>query len=271
VDRIIRDPWSTLTVTLPGAGPVDARSDLHGGVVSADGMQVRSAGAPAAAAPPVAAPVESAPEAPTEQGFSSFSLAPEPEMESPTEPEAEPEPEREPLPIASATAAIPVVATSDGGTTVQGIACSRQHFNDPAAVYCAICGISMVHQTHNLVPGIRPPLGVLVLDDGAVHTVDRDYVLGREPDDAPEVTSGAATALTLDDPDVTMSRVHSRLQLIGWEAQLVDAGSANGTYVAKAGAADWTRLQPGEISVLLPGTRIALGGRTMVFDSHHKL
>ena len=259
VDRIIRDPWSSLTVTLDGAGPAQARSDVQGGVVAAGGAVLtrssESSATPTPALEPTPTPTPTPAPSP-EPVFASFSLAPD-------------EP-GEPLPVA--TAAIPSIPEPVAdGVMVQGIACSRQHFNDPAAVYCAICGISMVHQTHNLVPGVRPPLGVLVFDDGAVHTVDRDYVLGREPDAAPEVTSGSAVALTLDDPDLTMSRVHSRLLLVDWQAQLSDAGSANGTYVAQPGAADWTRLQPGEIAVLTPGTRIGLGGRTLVFDSHHKL
>jgi hypothetical protein len=149
--------------------------------------------------------------------------------------------------------------------------CSRQHFNDPTAVYCAVCGISMVHQTHNLVTGTRPPLGVVVLDDGAVLPLDRDYVLGREPDAAPEVADGTATALTLDDPEVTMSRLHAKLLLVGWEVRFVDAGSANGSFYARSGETAWTKIGPGEAVVLTPGTRAAIGSRTFVFDSHHKL
>lgn len=257
VDRIVRSPWTSLQLALSGAGPVDPRSDLQGGTVTAGGVQLSALSGEApvadhAPAPPVPVVAPSEPAA-----FESFSLT-----------ETADEPLPEPLPVAAAPAAEP--AAEPGGVTVQGIECSRGHFNDPTAIYCSVCGISMVHQTHNLVPGRRPPLGVLVLDDGAVFTVDGDYVLGREPDQAPEVQAGTAKALPLDDPEVTMSRVHAKILLSGWEVRLVDS-SANGSYVVPAGQADWTKLPAGEQTVLRPGTRIALGGRTMVFDSHHKL
>ena len=44
---------------------------------------------------------------------------------------------------------------------VEGIVCSRGHFTDPGAVYCTVCGISMVQRTHDYVSGPRPPLGVM--------------------------------------------------------------------------------------------------------------
>lgn len=279
VDKIVRGDWSTLTVTLPGAGGINKRSDLQGGVLTATGVELTRSGAAAPAAPvpvvapqPVVAPAPVvAPEPvalPEVPAFESFSLA---------------EPvDAEPLPVAGGAARTTMGAAdadlpeadqeaADGAVSVQGIECSRQHFNDPTAVYCAVCGISMVHQTHNLVSGPRPPLGVLVLDDGSVYSLSGDFVLGREPDNAPEVLSGAATPMTLDDPDVTMSRVHAKIQLVDWDVRLLDAGSANGTYTAHPGESEWTKVGSGETVVLTPGTKVSLGGRTFVFDSHHKL
>ena len=61
---------------------------------------------------------------------------------------------------------------------VEGIVCSRGHFNDPGAVYCTICGISMVQRTHEYVSGPRPPLGLLLFDDGSAFSIDGNYVLG---------------------------------------------------------------------------------------------
>ena len=264
VDRIVRSPWTELELRLTGAGAVDQRSDLQGGVVTAAGARLLPAGASnvATPAPPELSVPEPAPSTPLPAApapFESFSLA-EPVV-------------AEPLPVADAAEPLPVAGAEapDGAVMVRGIECSRQHFNDPTAIFCSVCGISMVHQTHNLVSGPRPPLGVIVLDDGAIFTVDRDYVLGREPDNAEEVLAGTARPLTLDDPDVTMSRVHAKLLLDGWEVRLVDAGSANGTFTAGQGESDWTRVPAGGTVVLKPGARISIGGRTLVFDSHHKL
>jgi hypothetical protein len=315
VDRIVRGPWKSLSIALPGAGAVNRRSDLQGGVVDAGGLELTPAdapvAAPAAAAPAPAAPVDAAPaeapppaaaepEPPTMTDLEVPAITPQ---EAPAfqsfaldEPaEAEPLPAAEPLPVAGvepaasepmsdARSTAPMTSPAEepamaaaaeepasGEVIVQGIECSRQHFNDPTSIYCAVCGISMVHQTHNLVSGPRPPLGVIVFDDGGVFTLAGDYVLGREPDNAPEVLDGTATPLTLEDPDVTMSRVHAKLLLVGWDVKLVDAGSANGTYTAKPGETEWTRVPSGETVVLKPGTKVSLGGRSLVFDSHHKL
>ncbi len=64
---------------------------------------------------------------------------------------------------------------------VQGVYCSRGHFDDPESLFCAVCGISMNQQTLVPRPGTRPPLGVLLTDDGSVFQLDRDYIVGREP------------------------------------------------------------------------------------------
>jgi hypothetical protein len=253
VDKIVRGPWSALTITLPGAGGIDRRSDLQAGVVAATGIELTSTGAPAAEAPEPVAPPIVVPPLPDLTAEEPVVAAPESGARSTIGVGAAVE---EPAP--------------EGGVVVQGIECSRQHFNDPTAIYCAVCGISMVHQTHSLVSGPRPPLGSIVLDDGTVHPLVGDFVLGREPENAPEVVSGGAVGLTLDDPDVTMSRVHVKLQLVEWDVRLVDAGSANGTYVAAPGETAWTKVGTGETLVLKPGTKVSLGGRTFVFDSHQK-
>lgn len=287
VDRIVRGPWISLALSLDGAGPADPRSDFQGGVVTAAGAALL----PDGAAPMAAEPVEPEPSTVTDMEIPPVTPQEAPSFQSISLDEAvEDEPLPVALPVASASASLeetsrattsitPAAAESsgasepedDGAVMVQGIECSREHFNDPTSIFCAVCGISMVHQTHNLVSGRRPPLGVMVFDDGAVFTLADDYVLGREPDNAEEVLAGTATPLALEDPDVTMSRVHAKLQLVGWDVRLVDASSANGTFTAKPGETEWTRLPKGESVTLKPGTKVSLGGRSFVFDSHHKL
>ncbi len=166
-------------------------------------------------------------------------------------------------------------ATSDDGRVaaehgplVQGIVCSRGHFNRPQAGFCARCDISMVHQTHNLVTGPRPRLGVLVVDDGSVFALNCDVAIGREPEVSDDVISGSALPLFLEDSGLTMSRVHAKLILDGWEVRVQDAGSANGTYVLDSSDADWIRLEPGVPTTIEPGTRLSFGGRTLTFESH---
>lgn len=300
VDRIVRAPFDTLDLHVGSAGEVDARSDLGEGTVTAGGVLVRADGsspAPASSAPAPAPartiPPEPAPERAPAAEQTQAAAVPEAELPAPDAPLnlATPVPAQKPEnapkvssgrstfqtfaltePPEEPAQPLPVAETADDGDQpqVQGIMCSRRHFNDPKAVYCSSCGISMVHQTHNLVSGKRPSLGVLVFDDGSVVPLSQDYVIGREPEAAPQVTDGSAQALQLDDPDLKVSRVHARLQLKDWDVRVVDAGSANGTFVLKKDQTEWTRLVAEEPVTITPGTRVAMGGRTMEFESHHK-
>jgi FHA domain len=199
---------------------------------------------------------------------------PPPAPEAPVEPVpfisvalAEPVPEevRAPLPIAGQESHVHVETS---GPKVRGVICSRGHFNDPAAPFCSVCGISMVQRTLNLVEGPRPPLGVIVLDDGTTFTLDSDYVLGREPENDPAVVSGQARPLAMTDPDRTVSRVHAGLVIDGWNVKAVDRGSANGTFIAAPGEDDWVPLIPNRPTAIKPGTRVRLGQRVLLFDSH---
>ncbi len=107
-----------------------------------------------------------------------------------------PEPPRPPLPVEEEEAPSPV---GSAPAQVKGVYCKRGHFNDPMVQFCTVCGINMVQQTPALVDGPRPPLGVLVFDDGAVFQLEQDYVIGRQPENSPEVLSGAARPLRLED------------------------------------------------------------------------
>jgi hypothetical protein len=181
---------------------------------------------------------------------------------------------REPLPVAAPQApAAPDVApaaheAADDSVQVLGVYCKNGHFDDPAARYCAICGISMAQQT--LIPrlGPRPPLGVLVLDDGAIFSLDRDYVIGRDPDRDADVASGVARPLRIDDPHGQLSRVHLRIHLEGWQVEVVDLGSANGTGVWRPGDTQWTRVPPQTRIPIRPGTQVGFGRSQLRYESH---
>jgi hypothetical protein len=188
-------------------------------------------------------------------------------------PEAAPE-EREPLPVAAPQApAAPDVApatheAADDSVQVLGVYCKNGHFDDPAARYCAICGISMAQQT--LIPrlGPRPPLGVLVLDDGSIFSLDRDYVIGREPQRDTDVQNGSARPMRIEDPYGQLSRVHLRIHLEGWQVEVVDLGSANGTGIWRPGDTQWTRVPPNTRIPIRPGTQVGFGRNQLRFESH---
>jgi hypothetical protein len=150
---------------------------------------------------------------------------------------------------------------------VDGVLCARQHFNDPNVRYCRQCGIDIHQLAGNVLRRPRPPLGVLLLDDGTGFTLDADYVLGREPALDAEVAAGRARALRISDPDGTVSRLHLRVSLVGWQVEVSDLGSANGSVLHPV-AGQETRLQAHDPVIIEPGTRVAVGHRSFQYLSH---
>jgi hypothetical protein len=270
----------------PGPLPSPAALDLRDGTVPGGGFVLR---------PP---DLEAAPPQPEHGGAVLIDLSVAPERTWPPLPIAStPAPARapappepvEPAPVGIPTAEVgvaPPISAAEGVAVVEvgapdeaapagdhraemvrGILCARQHFNHPRALYCATCGIAMVHQTHVLVSGRRPSLGVIVLDDGSTFSLDSAYVVGRSPESAEDVRTGRARPLVLSDEQSLISRAHVRLGLHDWDVVVTDLGSANGTSLWNPGDPEWTRLQPNQGVVLGGGGRLTLGRRTMVYET----
>lgn len=197
--------------------------------------------------------------------------------------------EREPLDV-GVVASAPAVVVADGrdadgqpapkplavtGTTtgpeVLGVLCAREHFNDPRAAFCAVCGIRMDNRSAVLVDGRRPVIGLLVLDDGKTVLLDSGYLIGRDPSSDDRVQAGDLRPLVLEDEQGTVSRIHAEIGFDGWDMYLLDRHSVNGTYVAAPGVGVWSPLAPGRREPLPPGSRVQIGTRTLVYESHHGL
>jgi hypothetical protein len=302
LDRLLPEVPTQWSLARVGSGAADEWSDLQAGVARGDGVATGAA-APAMAPAPMAEPEPMA-EVPEPDPEPEPEPAPEPEPEAAPEPppvaEVAPpppppedvlppppapaadfvsvslleaddeEPEREPLPVVGSDLPPPPEPDEPEVPQVHGVMCARGHFNDPSSAFCASCGISMVQQTHNLVQGPRPPLGVLVLDDGSTYVVDRDIVIGREPGSEPGVSDGSVRGITLPDPERSISRVHAKITLVEWDVQVADAGSANGTFVAGRQATEWTPVTPESPAVLTPGMHVLVGSRVLSFDTHRR-
>jgi hypothetical protein len=153
------------------------------------------------------------------------------------------------------------------GPRTRGHLCARGHLNDPRSHFCVLCGIRMNERTGELVFGPRPPLGLLVFDDGATYTVDAEYLVGRMPDVDERVRNGSLRSIVVEDRSGAVSRVHAEVRVDGWDVMLVDNRSRNGTHIAGPGAAAWTTVPAGRSHRLTPGTRVRLGSRTFLFES----
>lgn len=150
---------------------------------------------------------------------------------------------------------------------VRGVTCARGHFNNPRALYCGICGLGMVQNSVVIVDGPRPPLGVLLSDDGTAYSLDGDYVLGRQPELAEDVAAGRARPLKVGDQMGKISRVHARVALRDWEVVVTDLGSRNGTQLFNPGDTGWRTLRGDESVALHPGGRLVVGQSTFEFQS----
>jgi hypothetical protein len=146
---------------------------------------------------------------------------------------------------------------------VDGAMCARMHFNAPDATFCRECRVSMREVTNNARRQPRPPLGVLLVDDGRGYPLDRDYVIGREPLLDDDVAAGRATPLPITDAEGSVSRLHLRVSLVGWRVEVRDLGSANGSVLYRAGGP--RTLAPVDVVVLDPGARVGVGRRSVQF------
>ena len=113
--------------------------------------------------------------------------------------------------------------------------------------------------------GHRPPLGILIGDDGRSHLVHWDLVIGRQPGQDEAVATGQAVGIHYE-TELTMSRVHLRIELDEWSVTATDQ-SSNGTGVRRAGQAEAVPLTPGEPTALGHGDVIVIEGRTLTYHS----
>ncbi|MEU4802956.1 FHA domain-containing protein [Actinosynnema sp. NPDC023587] len=142
-----------------------------------------------------------------------------------------------------------------GPPRVRAVACPARHLNPEHAIACRVCGQGFPPQDAFIVP--RPPLGVLRLSTGELITLDRNVILGRDPQVA-DRSPTAPHAIRLANQGNDISRNHVEVRLDGWDVLVVDLGSKNGTTVIAPG---WS---PQELAglipaILTPGSRVMLG------------
>ncbi|MFC7642852.1 FHA domain-containing protein [Streptosporangium lutulentum] len=99
--------------------------------------------------------------------------------------------------------------------------------------------------------------------------LDTDYLVGRDPERAPEVADGSVRPAKVTSPDGSVSRRHLRVALDNWDVNLVDLGSVNGTQIQPPGDPNFYDIPPNEQVAILPGTTVRIGvSRTMRYESH---
>ncbi len=264
VSRTFSGETARLSLTAGPPGPADLRCWLGSGVMAGAGLAVTvSAGLSGP-------PVQSGPSALSTWALAVAGEPPAPPTVAaldanhpPTVDTATGLPPAVPGPPA---AAVDEAADVPAPVLVDGALCPREHFNDPWARACRECGAPMDSPPRNVQRRPRPPLGVLLFDDGTRITLDGDYVLGREPALDGDVMSGRARPVRISDPEGTVSRLHLRISLVGWQVEVSDLGSANGSSLQSPGGE--RTLAPFEPVVADPGARIGIGHRSMKYIAY---
>jgi FHA domain len=267
VDRILEGTLGSCSVSAGGkeAPKRTALYELQGGIVPGTGVTL-VAGGHVIGMPSVGGDVPVA------------AAAVEAPVVAATTPEPEPEPEPEPAaPLAVAAVAGAAVGVAGAGgaldepLTPEPVAeapepppPSSEPFAAPAPAAMAAAAVADAGGAS--APGGKA-IGVIVFEDGTSYTLDKDYIIGREPENDAAVVAGRAGPLVVDDAERSISRVHAELRLFGSELQIVDRGSTNGTYVWSDTNADWVRLVPNQVASVRPGGWVAVGSRSFVFEA----
>lgn len=132
------------------------------------------------------------------------------------------------------------------------------------ALYCPQSGTRLA-PSDGEAPATGTTLAVAVFDDGTTIPVIGELIIGRAPETHHEMLLGSATPVTIDDPEASLSRSHVLLRTTGWEIEVVDLGSRNGTRALTSSG--WRKLIPG-IGYRAGDQQLLLLGSRM-FTIHH--
>jgi hypothetical protein len=136
-------------------------------------------------------------------------------------------------------------AAPSTGDLVEGVTCGHGHFSHPGMRYCMVCGVSLLPLTGTLGPGRRPPLGILIFEDGATHVLERDVSLFR----AEGSEAGSALA---------------EIRLAGWQPAV--SSDFCSISVALPGGRQ-VRVPPGAPAELVPGAEFTVGKHRVRYES----
>jgi hypothetical protein len=215
--------------------PLAALAAIQAAAVGPDGQPLDAPGAPPARA----------------------ARAPEPAVEAHLDPD-------DTLPPPASDALIDALRPDEASDTrsslVDAKLCARGHANPPTAATCAVCGEFLAPGATALVNVPRPSLGRLQLDDGELVELDRELLIGRNPDRDDD--AARASLRRLKTPGEKVSRSHLEVRFQGWDVFVADCGSTNGTFTVPHPGGQVAALEPGRPQMIDPGAVVYFGSRS---------
>jgi RND superfamily putative drug exporter len=115
---------------------------------------------------------------------------------------------------------------------------------------------------------VRPPAAVggplvfVILDDNSRFELDRDCVIGSDPDASDAVRQGLRS-IRIQGRTGGISRAHAEIRRNNDEVLLVDRGSTNGVFLHGPGQQAWTRIRPWQPVRWFPGASVRIGSRIL--------
>ncbi|MCO5998051.1 hypothetical protein [Actinoallomurus rhizosphaericola] len=149
--------------------------------------------------------------------------------------------------------------SASSGDLVEGNMCDHGHFGHPGMRYCMICGGPLPQLNGTRVLGRRPPLGVLILDDGVTHVLDGDVRLAEA--DGP----GPLTAGHRD--EIPAASALADIRLAGWQPFV--SSELHPIALALPGGGD-LHIAPGASARLMPGTEFTVAARRIRYESPYQ-
>jgi hypothetical protein len=144
---------------------------------------------------------------------------------------------------------------------LRGVRCPSGHLVSMQDTTCRTCS-APVDLNGPIVSGPRPVLGMLEFDDGVRIPLDRPVVIGRQPPEDYRINGELAYVVPVTDAEGLISRVHVELHLIGWDIELIDKNSVNGTFTStSADSTSRARLRPEHRTQIDIGTIVYVGDR----------
>jgi hypothetical protein len=149
---------------------------------------------------------------------------------------------------------IPAAASAED--VVEGVSCGHGHFSHPGLRYCMTCGVSLMPLAGQLGLGQRPPLGILILEDGTTHVLDRDIRL-TEPEGSPNLVARPAEETPAE---AALAEIH----MAGWQPEVT---SDTSRIVLTLPGGGHQQVIPGGSAPLMPGMEFTIGTHRVRYES----